>query len=71
LVRINKYKPRPAANPGRMEDIMIKVTKKQWDKIPSDYKAVNDGGKKMVFAGCIEPGGGTVLLTEGIHFEII
>lgn len=66
---------------------MIKITKKEWDKIPDDYKGkwerwIKDGGwqpdlpeeyigKRTVFEGCITPGKGTALITEGIHFEIV
>jgi hypothetical protein len=50
---------------------MIRISKKEWAKIPDDYKTVNSEGKKMVFEGCLQPGGGTALITEGIHFEIV
>ncbi len=54
---------------------LIIITEKQWNAIPSDYRGIatvdpERAGKRQVFAGCIEQGGGTVLLTEGEHFKI-
>lgn len=55
---------------------MIKITKKEWDAIPEDYKgtwmAYNGEhpewkGKKTAFL----PGHGTTLFIEGISFEIV
>lgn len=64
---------------------MIKVTKKEWNRIPNDYKGKwkrcikDDGwqpnlpeefiGKRNVMSGCISNQIGS-LLTEGIHFKI-
>ncbi|MFP3726363.1 hypothetical protein U8V72_14340 [Priestia filamentosa] len=61
---------------------LIKVTKKEWDKIPKDYKgfwnvsALNPNipkeylGRRRVMSGSIGAKRGS-LLTEGIHFEIV
>lgn len=65
---------------------MIKVSKKEWNKISSDYKGIwtrelkENGwqpnlpeeyiGKRTVMSGCISEEIGS-LLTEGVHFEII
>lgn len=64
---------------------MIKVSKREWNKIPSDYKGKwtrkikSNGwqpdlpeeyiGKRTVLSGCISDEIGS-LLTEGVHFEI-
>lgn len=48
---------------------MIKITQEKWDRIPKDYKSLS--GERKVFAGCLVKGGGTSLITEGKHFEII
>lgn len=60
---------------------MIRITREQWTKISKDYKSYWEGdnchfhperiGKRVVFAGCIEKGGGTKLYTEGIDFEVV
>jgi hypothetical protein len=66
---------------------MIKVTRKQWDSIPKDYKGIwekwikENGwqpdlpeeyiGKRTVFEGCITDHASITLLTEGIHFIIV
>ena len=57
----------------------ISVT--EWENIPKDYKieprseswrlSPEEGTPRQVFAGCIIEGGGTTLLTEGEHFEIL
>jgi len=65
---------------------LIRVTKKEWDAIPKNYKGRWDEwiktqgyqpdlpdeyiGKRTVFEGCITDHAGTALLTEGIHFII-
>lgn len=70
-----------------MEDQLIQVTQEQWNKISTDYKGQWESwhkhggwqpdlpdtwiGKKTVLEGCIVPGAGTALLTEGVHFEIV
>ena len=64
---------------------MLRITKKQWDTIPEDYKGrwerwVKDNGwqpdlpeeyigKRTLLH--YDNNNGTVLLTEGIHFEIV
>ena len=66
---------------------MYRITKEQWDLIHGDYKGkwsqelIDNGwqpdlpkhfvGKRTVFEGCISPGAGTALITEGVHFEIV
>lgn len=65
---------------------LIRLSKKEWDEIPNDYKGKWDEwirtkgyqpdlpdayiGKRTVFEGCITDHAGTALLTEGIHFII-
>lgn len=65
---------------------MIKISKKEWDKIPNDYKGrwtkelKTNGwqpnlpdeyiGKRTVLSGCISNEIGC-LLTENIHFKIV
>lgn len=52
------------------------ITKEEWRKAPGDYKGVSikDGKTKTIFEGAI-PGnggkGGTALLFEGLHFNIL
>ena len=62
---------------------MITIDKKEWDKIPNDYKGCWNKytvefrgdlptyyiGKRNVLGGCISDDQGS-LLTEGIHFII-
>lgn len=63
---------------------MIKVSKEKWDSIYRDYKGIWEEwhleydktipkeflGKRTAMGGCISDEQG-VLLTEGIHFEIV
>ena len=55
---------------------MYKITKKEWESIPDDYKGTSifDKSIKVVFEGSI-PGnhgkGGTTLLFEHQHFIIV
>jgi len=64
---------------------MLQITKKQWETIPDDYKGIwgrwlkDNGwqpdlpeeyiGKRTLLH--YDNNNGTVLLTEGIHFEIV
>ena len=52
---------------------MIYITKSEWAAIPSDYKgrSIYDKNVRVVFAGCVMKGGGTNLLFEHKHFEIV
>ena len=52
---------------------MYYITKTQWRNIGSDYKgrSADDPTVRTVFEGCIVKGGGTTLLYEHKHFEII
>ncbi len=52
---------------------MIYIYQSEWREIPSDYKSksIYDPNVRTVFAGCIISGGGTTLLFEHKHFEII
>ena len=52
---------------------MIYITKEQWEKIPEDYKgkSIFDKKAKVCFAAFLENGGGTALLYEHKHFEIV
>mgnify|MGYP006997664153 CR=1 FL=1 len=59
---------------------MIKVTRKEWNKIPEAYKGKFEDyqgnnpefkGLNTVMLGCIKHNGGTALVFEGIHFKII
>ena len=64
---------------------MLRITKKQWETIPADYKGIwerwikdngwqpdlpeNYIGKRTLLH--YDNNSGTVLLTEGIHFAIV
>jgi hypothetical protein len=61
---------------------MFKVTKKEWDNIPTDYKGIWHDyygekpewkGKQCVMSTCLthNPDERCSLLIEGVHFEII
>ncbi len=52
---------------------MYYIKKSEWKAIPSDYKgrSIFNKSVRTVFAGCIVKGGGTTLLFEHKHFEII
>jgi hypothetical protein len=55
---------------------MKRITKKQYEAIPADYRSVwkTEGewyGKRTAFAACLGFDGlGTRLMIEGVHFEI-
>lgn len=65
----------------RKSKTLMKITKSQWNTIPNDYKGrwkESDWnvpkewiGKRTVLEGCLPGGHGAVLVTEGIHFEIV
>lgn len=59
--------PETAEEPKKMNE----VTKKQWAAISKDYKLCEKDEPRKVFEGCISKGGGTTLITEGIHFVIV
>lgn len=61
---------------------MIQVKKKDWDKIPLDYKGIFQDyynecpewkGRKCVMSGCItnNPRELGMLFIEGVHFVIV
>lgn len=66
--------------------MMIKVSKEKWNRIPADYKGIQERwikengwqpnlpeeyiGKRTVASGCISDEIGS-LLTEDIHFIIV
>ena len=58
-----------------MEKTIYKITMEQWKNTPKDYKGVSmkDGKTKCCFACFITPdkSGGTTLLFEHKHFEIV
>ena len=55
--------------------IMYYIKKEDWEKIPNDYKSVSiqDPKIKCCFSCFVTPdkSGGTTLLFEHIHFEIV
>lgn len=54
---------------------MYYIAKKEWDKIPEDYKgqSIRDKNIKVCFACFLTPdkSGGTTLLFEHKHFKIV
>ena len=64
-----------------MEHVMLKVSKSEWDKIPSDYKGIWQAyygehqewkGRNVVMSTCLthRPEDKCALLVEGVHFVI-
>lgn len=46
---------------GKVID-QIEITKREWDRIQDDHKVIKRDGQKLCFLGCIEEGGGTILV---------
>lgn len=46
---------------GKVID-QIEITKREWNRIQDDHKVVKRDGQKLCFLGCIEEGGGTILI---------
>lgn len=50
---------------------MIYIKKSEWAKIVYKGRSITNPSIRTVFAGCVIKGGGTTLLFEHKHFEII
>lgn len=50
---------------------MYYITKSKWNKIIYKDRSIYDRNIRTVFEGCLVAGGGTNLLFEHEHFEIV
>lgn len=50
---------------------MYYITKSKWDKIIYKDRSIHDYNIRTAFEGCLVKGGGTALLFEHEHFEIV
>lgn len=50
---------------------MYYITKSQWAKIVYKDRSIYNPNIRTVFEGCLIKGGGTTLLFEHEHFEIV